>query len=86
MIQSPLSFAGSGARIWKLTRLTSNGAGRVGLILVALVLLAIAWLFVAVWTIVFGILLIPYRLIRRGGRKRKRDDLRHREMLEATRR
>ena len=39
------------------------------------------------WYLVFGILVAPYRIMRRGSRKRKadqkREDKRHQEMLEA---
>ena len=42
------------------------------------------WFFVACWYLFWGIWLIPYRLIRRGSRKNKRDALRHREMLDAV--
>jgi hypothetical protein len=31
----------------------------------------------------FGLLVVPYRLIRRGSRKRKRQGYQHREMLAA---
>ena len=43
----------------------------------------IAWLFVTSWYLFFGIFLVPYRLIRRGQRKRKREALQHRETLAA---
>lgn len=35
------------------------------------------------WYLLFGLLLVPYRIIRRGQRKRRREELRHREMLAA---
>jgi|tagenome__1003787_1003787.scaffolds.fasta_scaffold20376675_2 hypothetical protein len=83
VVAAPLSYAGSAARIWKLTGVTTNPAGRVGLALVALALIACAWSIVTCWYVVFGVLLVPYRLIRRGSRKRKREALQHREMLAA---
>lgn len=85
VVQSPLSFVGSARRIWKITWMGPPWA-KVVTVPVAGVLVALAWVFVAVWTLVFGLLLVPYRLVRRGGRKRKQDDLRHREVLEAQRR
>ena len=46
-----------------------------------------AWMFVACWYFViyvlFGLWFIPYRLLRRGSRKRKQEKLRHREVLDA---
>lgn len=41
------------------------------------------WTLIASWYLVFGILVIPYRLIRRGSRKRKIEAKRHKELLEA---
>ena len=81
VIQSPMSFIGSARRIWKITD-TPNPALRVVATVVAVVLVAVAWLVVAVWTLVFGIFLVPYRLLRRGSRKRKQENLRHREILD----
>ncbi len=89
VISAPLSFAGSAQRIWKITRV-DNLAIRLLLSLLAIVLIAGAWMFVACWYamlyILFGILFIPYRLLRRGSRKNKRDKLRHREVLAAIER
>ena len=50
----------------------------------SIVLVLVAWVAVTAWYVVFGILLWPYRLLRRGSRKRKRDELRHREALAAA--
>ena len=56
-------------------------------VLVALALILFAWVFVAFWYVliyvVFGILFIPYRMLRRSSRKQKQAKLRHREVLEA---
>jgi hypothetical protein len=83
VVAAPLSYAGSAARIWKLTGVSDNAAGRVVLALAAILLIAGAWSFVTAWYLVWGIFLVPYRLIRRGSRKRKREALQHREMLAA---
>ncbi len=83
VIAAPLSYAGSAARIWKLTGITEKVAGRIALALAAIILIACAWCFVTAWYLVFGLLLVPYRLIRRGSRKRKREVLQHREMMAA---
>jgi hypothetical protein len=84
VVSAPVSYAGSAARIWKLTGVTPNAAGRVGLGLAAILLIIGAWCFVTAWYITFGLLLVPYRLIRRGSRKRKREALQHRELLTAV--
>jgi hypothetical protein len=83
VIAAPLSYAGSAGRLWKLTGVTDNMPARVGLGLLALLLIAFAWLVVTGWYVFFGLLLLPYRLIRRGQRKRKRESLQHREMIAA---
>jgi hypothetical protein len=83
VVSAPLSYAGSAARLWKLTGITENAGGRVALALAAIILIIGAWCFVTAWYVTFGLLLVPYRLIRRGSRKRKRDALQHRELLSA---
>lgn len=60
-----------------------NAMIKMSLYSIALGLIMAAWMGVVVWYFMFGILLIPYRLIRRGQRKQKRDILRHRELLDA---
>ncbi len=84
VIAAPLSFAGSAARIWKLVGLSSETWARVLLAIAAVVLIALAWCFVLGWYLLWGILLVPYRLIRRGQRRRKREALQHREMIAAS--
>lgn len=48
-----------------------------------------AWSFVVIWYFIifglFGIFVIPFRLLTRSGRNRKRNSLQHRELLEAVR-
>lgn len=83
VIAAPMSFAGSGARLWKLTDVDNTTLKWLVLAPIAVVLIAAAWTIVAGWYLVFGLLLVPYRLVRRGSRKRKREDLQHRELLEA---
>jgi hypothetical protein len=82
VVSAPMSFHGSAARIWKLT--DRDGVIKWVIIPIALILILTAWCTVLVWYVFFGILLVPYRLIRRGSRKRKMESLRHRELLEAV--
>jgi Flp pilus assembly protein TadB len=84
VLSSPMSFHGSAARIWKITKQTENNIARAVLIFLALLLILFVWMAVIVWYVVFGLLLVPYRLTRRGQRKRKMENLRHRELLEAV--
>jgi hypothetical protein len=83
VVAAPLSYAGSAGRIWKLTGMSEAVPARIGLALIAIILILGAWSFVTAWYIIWGIWLIPYRLIRRGSRKRKRQALQHREMMAA---
>lgn len=87
VVQAPMSFTGSRARIWKMVRRTGNPVVRWTLAIpTALLAVAAAWCAVAGWYLLFGLFLGPYRLVRRGSRKRKREALRHREMLDAVER
>lgn len=87
VVSAPFSFVGSAQRIWKMTRV-DNPIAKLFLALLAIVLIAGAWIFVACWYFVmyvlFGIFFIPYRLLRRSSRKNKREKLRHREILDAV--
>jgi hypothetical protein len=83
IINAPMSFAGSAQRAW---RLQENGEGALRWVILALVLFLLIpawWSLILVWYFTFGLLLVPYRLLRRGARKRKAEALRHREMLTA---
>lgn len=80
VVAAPLSFSGSAARIWRLTP-NANPWWHSTLIALAVVLIAVAWVVVLAWYVLFGLFLLPYRIVRRGQRKQKRDELRHRELL-----
>jgi hypothetical protein len=82
VIAAPMSFAGSAQRIWKLTAV-DNPVGKAALGVLAVMLIVVAWSVIVVWYCIFGLLVVPYRLIRRGSRKRKRQGLQHRELLGA---
>jgi hypothetical protein len=81
IINAPMSFAGSAQRAWRLREMAE---GPVRWILVALILalvIPVWWTVIVGWYLTFGLLLVPYRLLRRGTRKRKAEALRHRELL-----
>jgi hypothetical protein len=84
VVAAPLSFAGSAGRIWPLTMKSDIGWQKALLVVAALLLITAAWIMVLAWYLTFGLLLVPYRLIRRGQRKRKVNALQHREMLAAV--
>lgn len=83
VVSAPMSFAGSAQRIWKWTDV-DNPVAKVGLAIVAVTAIAFAWCCIAVWYLIFGLLLVPYRLLRRGSRKRKKTALQHREVMAAV--
>jgi len=84
VISAPMSFSGSAQRIFKITQVDNALIEWFLLIPLAIVLTLVVWSFVLIWYIIFGIWLIPYRIIRRSQRKSKRDRLRHQELLEAV--
>lgn len=75
IIEAPMSFTGSAKRIWRLSSLAWVRA------LLVVLVIPLAWTVVLVWYCTFGLALVPYRLIRRSSRKQKRDELRHRELV-----
>lgn len=83
MISAPMSYAGSAQRIGRLRRRAKPGAARTAVTAAVVVLILVVWVLVTVWYLVWGIQLVPYRLIRRGARKRKLEALRHRELIGA---
>lgn len=83
ILQAPMSFTGSAKRIWRLTR-DKAGIALYSLAAIALLLITLAWVAVLAWYVIFGVLLVPYRLVRRGSRRRRMEDLRHREALAAA--
>lgn len=89
VISAPTSFSGSAARIWKMTDSDNVWLKWLLLVPIALGLIFMAWSFVVIWYVVifglFGILVIPFRLLTRSGRNRKRNKLQHRELLAAVR-
>jgi hypothetical protein len=83
IINAPMSFAGAAQRSW---RVGEHVTGTPRWAIVALIIVPIVlfwWSAVLVWYLTFGLLLVPYRLLRRGARKRKAEALRHREMMGA---
>lgn len=89
IVSAPTSFSGSAARIWKITESDNDLLKWLVLVPIALCSIFMAWSFVAIWYFIifglFGIFVIPFRLLMRSGRNRKRNTLQHRELLEAVR-
>ena len=89
VLSAPTSFSGSAARIWKLTKTDNNLLKWFVLVPLVLSLIFMAWSFVTIWYFIifglFGVFVIPFRLLTRSRRNRKRNKLQHRELLEAVR-
>ncbi|MGO9898968.1 MAG: DUF1707 domain-containing protein [Solirubrobacteraceae bacterium] len=81
IINAPMSYAGSAQRIMRLRRRADAGRALVAITVLAVVLVVVAWAFVTAWYLTWGLLLVPYRLLRRGARKRKAEAIRHRELM-----
>ncbi len=95
IVESPMSFVGSGRRA---VRMLSDLPGWPtqgdftdklkivllwSLVIVCWTIMVLAWwALICVWYVTFGILVVPYRLIRRSQRQSKKRDLQHREILE----
>ena len=82
VIAAPMSFAGSAQRLAKLPGSVASPYLRAIVWALTIVLIMTVWMFVLAWYLTWGLLLVPYRIIRRGQRKQKMERLRHREMIE----
>jgi Domain of unknown function (DUF1707) len=81
IINAPMSYAGSAQRIMRIRRRADDGGALVAITAVAVLLVVVAWAFVTAWYLTWGLLLVPYRLLRRGSRKRTAEAMRHRELM-----
>jgi hypothetical protein len=86
VVSAPMSFAGSTQRaiLWLWTDKHPAVRWGIGIWLIP-ILLSVWWAYIAAWYFIFGIFLVPYRLLRRGSRKRKREDLKHQQMMAELR-
>jgi hypothetical protein len=81
IINAPMSYVGSAQRIMRLRRRAQPGSTLVAVTALAVLLVLVAWAIVTCWYLTWGLLLVPYRLLRRGARKRKAEAMRHRELM-----
>jgi hypothetical protein len=81
IINAPMSYAGSAQRIMRLRRRAPGGGSLAAITASAVALVIVVWVFVTAWYLLWGIWLVPYRLLRRGARKRKVEAMRHRELM-----
>jgi Domain of unknown function (DUF1707) len=81
IINAPMSYVGSAQRIMRIRRGAPGGGALAAITVLAILLVLIAWTLVTAWYICFGLCMLPYRVLRRGARKRKAEAMRHREMM-----
>lgn len=77
ILSAPMSYLGSASRIMKFWRFT------ILKLTFGIMNVLLAWALVTAWYVVFGLWLVPYRLLRRSQRREKRDRMRHEETLRA---
>src|SRR2546430_607233 len=82
VVSAPMSCNGAAKRAWRLTTKPRQAWVRWLVIVGVLLLILLWWTVILAWYLIWGIFLVPYRLIRRGSRKRKIAALQHRETLE----
>src|SRR5215468_2911208 len=83
VLSAPMSFTGSTRRIWRRWRpaaAVSRGWRKAAWWTLLWTLLILAWLAVLAWYFLFGLLLVPYRIVRRVQRTGRRNQLRHAEL------
>jgi uncharacterized membrane-anchored protein len=85
VVAAPMSFAGSLGRTTNLLWHGRPPAVKVLAVLGVPSILFVWWFAIVAWYLVFGLILAPYRLVRRGSRKRKREGRMHQETLRAIR-
>ena len=84
-VAAPMSFAGAAVRLKILLVEDKPTWFRLGFTWWAFPLYLFAWWYlVFIWYLAFGLLVVPYRIIRRGQRNRKRQQLMHEELVSAT--
>lgn len=81
IINAPMSYAGSAQRIMRIRRRAPGGWKLFAVTVLAILFVLAAWFCVTVWYLTWGLWLVPYRLLRRGARKRKAEAMRHRELI-----
>lgn len=85
VIEAPFSFAGSAKRLWGPASRIANPAGRFAVQVLAVFGIMVAWTCVLMWYFCWGLLVVPWRLMRRSQRREKVARLRHEELLHAQR-
>lgn len=88
ILSAPFSYTGATLRLWRWAvedRGLEASEARTRLLwqLAGATLVVGAWVGVTMWYFTFGLLVVPFRLLRRHERRHQAAELRHRETLEA---
>lgn len=87
ILSAPMSFAGSTRRLWRSWHprsLAARGWKRAGIRTLFVTLLVLWWAAIVCWYSIFGLFVVPYRIIRRVQRHGEMTRLRHAEMIAAV--
>jgi len=85
VVAAPMSFAGATGRTTGLLWHGRPTTVEVPTVVAVPSILVLRWSAIVVWYGAFGLLLVPYRLLHRGSRRRKREARMHEETLQAIR-
>lgn len=86
IVEAPFSFTGATKRIWRVVEKTEDPKVR-AFVVAPLVVIVLMFVYAGIlsWYAMFGLLLLPFRLIRRSQRNKKLQKAQHKEMLEVMR-
>lgn len=83
VVSSPMSFSGATKRIINITKVNNVFAKWFLAVPIAVILLLFMYVVIAAWYACFGILVVPWRILRRGQRKSKKTTQQHREVMDS---
>jgi hypothetical protein len=89
VLSAPMSFNGSTRRLYRKLHprvAASYGWRKAGWVTLLAVVLLFAWIAIFLWYCLFGLWLVPYRIVRRVQRHGERNRLRHQETIAAIER
>lgn len=71
IVAAPLSFTGSTQRLWRPVTRQKAAAGKILLGSLVALALVFVWTLIICWYLIWGLWVVPYRLIRRGQRRQR---------------
>lgn len=85
ILESPMSFTGATKRIWPemMDKNVNKYVKWLLLFPMTLFVLYIVYAVIFTWYMIFGLLLLPFRLMMRSSRNKKKQEMQHRELLQS---